>query len=162
MVVIDAEAAECRAEALRILARRERTRRGLSVALRRRFSEAVIASVIVDLSSRGLVDDRRFAKMFVEQAVRRKPQSARSLESRLRKEGCDVETAREALREARIGVEGFDESLLARRLIQKKLRIGVRDRDKILAALARQGFSRTVSLEAWTAVAREEADRIDP
>lgn len=151
--------AECRAEALRILARRERTRRGLSDALRRKFSEEVIGVVVEELSGRRLVDDRRFARLFIEQAVRRKPQSARSLESRLRKQGCDAETAREAVREARIDVQGFDEASLARRLVEKKLRIGVRDRDKILASLARQGFSRAVATEAWAAVSREEAER---
>lgn len=151
--------AECRAEALRILARRERTRRSLAVALRKRFREEAIEAVVAELASRRLVDDRRFARLFIEQAIRRKPQSARSLENRLRKEGCDAETAREALREARGDVEGFDEVSLARRLIEKKLRIGVRDRDKILGALARKGFSRAVAIEAWAAVSREEAER---
>lgn len=115
--------------------------------------------MIADLSARGLVDDRRFARLFVERVARQKPQSVRSLENRLRKEGCDAETAREAVREARLDVDGFDETSLARRFLEKKLRMGIRDRDKMLAALARRGFSRRVATEAWAAVTREEADR---
>lgn len=155
----DAETAACREEALRILARGERTRRKLADALRPRFRAEVIAPVIADLSARGLVDDRRFARLFVERVARQKPQSVRSLENRLRKEGCDAETAREAVREARLDVDGFDETSLARRFLEKKLRMGIRDRDKMLAALARRGFSRRVATEAWAAVTREEADR---
>ncbi|MEZ4653260.1 MAG: regulatory protein RecX [Candidatus Eisenbacteria bacterium] len=148
----------CRASALRMLARRERTCRGLRDALLRRYPAEEADAVVSALRSEGLVDDRRFARLFVEAAIRHKPQSSRSLEAKLVQRGCDRTLIAEVLREAQGTVPGFDELELARRLVRKRLRAAGNDRDKILRALARQGFNRAIALRAWESSDIAEGD----
>lgn len=60
-----------RAQALRLLARREHSERELSRRLNRSFDATSVAGVLTDLATRGLQSDDRFAESFVRERVRR-------------------------------------------------------------------------------------------
>lgn len=140
---------QCRSDALRLLTIRERTRRGLVTALVRRQHERTTAiSVVEHLAESGWVDDARYARLRLQSAVRARPESLRILTMRLRQDGCDDETIRAAIEETKERVEGFDELELARRLVRKKLRSSVADRQKILSALIRKGFPAAIVRQA--------------
>jgi regulatory protein len=127
-------------DALRLLTIRERTRRSLVTALvRRRHDRATAVAIVEQLAQAGWVDDGRYARLRLQSAVRSRPESLRILTLRLRQDGCDDETIRAAIADAKERVDGFDDLELARRLVQKKLRTSAPDRQKILRAV-RKGF----------------------
>jgi regulatory protein len=139
----DPETAEraCNDDAVRLLAMRERTKRGLLLALVQRSHDREVAAAVIDrLAAAGWVDDARYARLRLESAARGRPRSIRALSAELRRDGCDEETVRAAIGDVREQSTGLDELDLARRLVRKKLRSARADREKVRRALARAGF----------------------
>ncbi len=91
---------EARAAALRLLARREHTRRELTDKLGKRgFEPRIIGRVLDGLESDGLLDERRFAESFVRSRLDR-GQGPLRIGGELRLRGVDGAVADEVLQQA--------------------------------------------------------------
>jgi regulatory protein len=86
---------------LRLLSVRMRSRWELRTRLAsRRFPTEAVESALDDLERVGLVDDGKFARLFLESRLRRRPRSYRILRQELRAKGVSQEHVDEAVEEA--------------------------------------------------------------
>ena len=153
----DIEAA-CRA-ALRVLARRGHARLDLGRKLmKKQHPPEAVEAALRRLEARGLIDDRRFAEQYAAVRAARGRGPARLVQD-LRAQGVDARIAEESVRRA-LEEEGFTPEIEARAVAAKRARqLGdlphaVRKR-RLLAFLARRGYSGAAALE----VVREVLER---
>jgi regulatory protein len=100
------------------LAHRPRSEAEVRLRLRRAgFAEETIAATVEALVAQGLLDDRRFASLWVESRATFSPRSQRMLAAELRRKGLDRERIEEAL-----GASETDETALAVEAGRKRLR----------------------------------------
>ncbi|WP_109508779.1 regulatory protein RecX [Nocardioides speluncae] len=139
---------------LDLLATKARSRKELADKLASRNVPEDVATRVLDrFEEVSLIDDRAFARSWVESRQAGKGLARRALAQELRRKGIDDEIAREALDE----LEPDDEEESARLLVRKKLR-SLRGVDQTTATrrlagmLARKGYSSGVAF----AVVREE------
>ena len=84
--------------ALRLIARAEQNSLGLIAKLERKeFDTNVIKAVISGLIERGLLNDERYAELWLRSRLAKKIQSPKSLLISLRKRGIDRNSAKKAL-----------------------------------------------------------------
>jgi len=145
----DIEAA-CRA-ALRVLARRGHARLDLGRKLmKKQHPPEAVEAALRRLEARGLIDDRRFAEQYAAVRAARGRGPARLVQD-LRAQGVDVRIAEESVRRA-LEEEGFTPEIEARAVAARRARqLGdlppmVRKR-RLLAFLARRGYSGAAALE---------------
>ena len=116
-------ASDClRAEktALRLVARAEQTVFGLSRKLERRGADTACSGAVVSrLLDLGLLDDRRYARLWLESRIGRQASSPVRLLAALRARGVDREDADSALRGA---LDGETEWLVLERFMLKRRR----------------------------------------
>ena len=130
--------------ALRLLAIRPRTVRELRDKLARRgHAPEAIAALLADLSASGLLDDARFARMWIESRAALKPMGQARLRAELAAKGVDRELVDAALSALR---DGLDEPAAALQLAQRKARafqgLGREARERRIAGfLGRRGYS---------------------
>jgi regulatory protein len=87
-----------RLDLVRYLRIRERSRQEVARYLRRRgHAQALIHRALDETVEAGLVDDRRFADLFLRDRRRLHPMSRSAVLRELRKRGVDADTSREAL-----------------------------------------------------------------
>ncbi|MDR0444412.1 MAG: recombination regulator RecX [Treponema sp.] len=133
-------ASEClRAEkaALRLITRAEQCTSGLSRKLeQKRHSAACVNAVLSQLTELKLVDDSRFARLWLESRLRL-ARSPRRLQSALANRGIDRETAQTALKTV---LNEETEQLLLSRFAEKRLR--KTDERQLKYLLKSEGFSR--------------------
>lgn len=123
-------------KAFELLSMREHSTQELRTKLKRReYAEHIIDQVIEDLHDQHLLDDQRFAEVFVRSRSRRRPISRNMLIAELRKRGVSSEEAQEAM-----ASEGFDEQEMLLRALEVFSRQG-EDEKKFIARLVRKGFS---------------------
>lgn len=144
--------------ALKLLDYRPRSEREIRQNLEKNGArEEVIAAVLERLNKAGLVDDRRFARLWVENRAELHPRSQRALAYELKQRGVSDDAIRSA-------VEGVDEEALAYQAAQKQARkLQGLDwqtfRQKMYGFLARRGFnyeiSQPVTAQIW---AEQHAD----
>lgn len=133
---------------------RAHARRELEQALAKRNTDPEVATAVLDrLAEVGLVDDRAFAAAWVASRQQRKHLSRRALRDELVRKGVDRDVVDEVLE----SVDGDDESAAAMALVERKARsmAGLAPevrRRRLLAALARRGFSAEVSSRALSAL----------
>lgn len=148
---------------LALIARRPRSRTELARYLRTRKTEDAAADEILRrLGDRGLVDDREFARVWVENRQAFRPRSRRALQFELRRLGV----AEPDLREALAGVREDEAALTAARKKAARLMETIRGdpkprqtfENKLTAFLASRGFDFDLSRETARAVWREAAD----
>jgi regulatory protein len=107
--------------ALRLIARAEQTVSGLCRKLERRGNEAAcVRAVVSRLAGTGLVDDRRFARLWLETRLGRRQDSPRRLLSALRSRGIGREDAAAALQ---LVLNEDAELALLGRFIEKQRRL---------------------------------------
>jgi regulatory protein len=134
--------AKARTRALRLLARMEKSRRGLSLVLiRAGFSRSVVETVLDDLERRGVLDDRRFARLWLSTQARARPRSLRLLRRDLLREGVASEIVEAGLRELE---RETPEPALAEAAARKKLRATGADPARLARLLAARGFAAAV------------------
>jgi len=145
----DIEAA-CRA-ALRVLTRRGHARLDLGRKLiQKQHPPEAVEAALRRLEARGLIDDRRFAEQYAAVRAARGRGPARLVKD-LRAQGVDARVAEESVRRA-LEDEGFTPEIEARAVAAKRAhQLGdlppvVRKR-RLLAFLARRGYSGAVALE---------------
>ena len=125
----------------RLLARRARTRLGLERRLREDFGEEAAAAAVTRLAA--YLDDRRFARDWVEARLRQRPWGPTALEAGLRREGVPPALAREEV--ARAAPIEAEAELAVRAARERVGRMGVaapeRLRARLWGYLSRRGFS---------------------
>lgn len=129
------------ARAVSLLAIHARTQKELRTALEScAYPDAVIDGVLAYLEQAGYLDDPAFASRWAASRVA-KGLGARRIQAELRAKGIDAEAVTQAV--ARVGEEALTQSAMAaaRKLIKGKNLSDTRDRQRILAALSRRGFT---------------------
>ncbi len=138
------EDAKARAAALRLLARRARTRADLMYRLRRKgFSSAAIEATLDELARAGYVDDLEYARERMDDLLRRSRYGSLGLVSRLVKNGIEPELAETAVAER---LREVDEREWARQLATERLaELPELDADttrrRLFSYLSRRGFT---------------------
>ena len=143
-----------REKALRLLDVRPRSVAEVRDRLdRAEFPHALIEEVIEDLTRVGLLDDERFATLWVKQRFAVKKKSIRALDDELRHKGVDAETRQAAL--AQLSSDEQEETV--RTLCEKKARTvktlpeSWADKQKMLAKIvgfpARKGFPQSLCMQ---------------
>lgn len=162
MFVVDEAVEKAKAAALRLLSGRAYTRKEIRDKLvKREFDASAIETTMADLDRLGLVDDRHFAKRFVDERLRLKPCGRVLLKQNLRRRGVPVEIIDEALEEA---FDVVDTKAMAYDVLSARARRykGL-EKDKALnrmyGFLGRRGFdgstAREVSLRVWQEIEAE-------
>jgi regulatory protein len=125
--------------ALRLLGLRPRSERELrSYFDRHRFAPEIQETVLARLGELGLVDDRAFARMWVEDRQAFRPRSARALKAELRQKGVEAEAVEAALEGTNDEQAAYQAALkVSRRLRGLSWEIF---RRRLGSALARRGF----------------------
>jgi regulatory protein len=142
-------AADCReaeAAALRLVARAEQCSAGLFRKLeRRKHPPEAVRAVLVRLMELKLVDDCRYAKLWLKSRVGRGKKGPRALEAALRARGIDRKTAASALKTA---LAGDGEAKLLERCAKKAAERNRPDDTDLRFFLKREGFS-AAAIEAF-------------
>ncbi len=157
--------------ALRYLGVRPRTEKEIRDKLREKeFGDEEIARTIADLKGAGLLDDAAFARMYIRDAMLKRPSGAMALRRKLLLLGVDRTTVDEAIGEIFAETDLEAAALgVARDFVRKtrNIRNGetrVKLRGRVAAHLARRGFAWDViqsvlkSLFAGSAGNEDEAD----
>ncbi|MCC7164932.1 MAG: regulatory protein RecX [Anaerolineae bacterium] len=135
---------QARDKALSFLAVRPRSEQELRRRLaQKKYSEEIITQVIARLGDVELVNDRDFAKFWVENREGFKPRSKRALQYELRQKGVSNEEIARAVKKVDEGESAY------RAAYSKALRYKELDaktfREKLSGFLARRGFDYTVT-----------------
>ena len=113
-------AVRAREQALRLLNHRLRTRREIEQRLRgNEWSSSVITRVMTRLEQAGLIDDARFARLWVEERLRLRPIGVTLLRRELRDKGIDEATIEATLQDRE---DQQDDAALAYGLLQRRQR----------------------------------------
>jgi regulatory protein len=105
-------------DALRLVGRAEQCGAGLALKLQKRgHGSSVIKETLSSLTLSGMVDDERFARLWLESRLKRKSDSPRELGASLRKKGIDGRTASRVLKDI---LDEETEYELVRRFIGKQ------------------------------------------
>lgn len=145
---------------LRRLTERSHSRRELEQALAKRHTDSDVATAVLDrLTEVGLVDDRTFAEAWVTSRQERKHLSGRALRDELVRKGVDRDIIDDVLR----AVDADREYDAALALAERKVRsmaglVPEVRRRRLVAALARRGFSASVSSRVLAAVDLDGGD----
>lgn len=125
-------------QAWRYIALRPRSRYEMETYLRRKQADPpLVEQIISKFTAIELLHDAKFAQAFINNRRLLKPTSRRKLQAELRKKGIEDSLIQEAL-----GHEASDEQAALREVIERKRRqTKYQDSEKLLAYLARQGFS---------------------
>lgn len=126
--------------------------------------EATIEGVVERLKNNGLLDDARFARMWVDQRSELRPRSRRALEYELKQRGIEPQAITESLL-------AIDEDAMAYELAQRKARRFAhldwqQFRQKIYRALAQRGFNydiiSTVTQRVWDEMQHSQEEEAYP
>jgi regulatory protein len=125
--------------AIKYLARRPRSKQEVVKYLSKKGFEPDEVQATVDrLEASRFLGDHQFADIWIQNRQLLKPRSRRQLEVELRDKGVEAEALESALNE----FSREDEISAASQIIQKKLKLDqYQDQSKLIAYLARQGFS---------------------
>ena len=105
-----------------------------------RISVEMIQEVVSRLESQNYINDQEFARYFVENRHQNKGISTKRLVQELKTKGISDEIIEQAMFNSETGSFLRDEEAELEKMIKKQLR-KISDRQKIIAYLARQGFS---------------------
>lgn len=125
--------------AIRYLALRPRSRWEIEDYLKRKaYDEPVITEVLSKVSSKGYIDDEKFARSWAETRQLLNPRSKKQLSMELRKKRISNEIIDSVLSEFS---EDDELSVLKDLITRKQKQTRYQDSDKLLSYLARQGYS---------------------
>lgn len=146
---------------LRLLTYRERSRKELREKLTgKKYSPETVSAVIEKLERLELLDDEKFARLWVNSRINFNPRSAWLIAGELRRKGIAEETARRVLGEM---LPPEREREAARELAESRARLYRSEppptaRRKLFAFLARRGFPSDLVL----AIVNETVPENDP
>jgi regulatory protein len=123
--------------AVDLVSRRLRSEREIrDYAFRKQWTKENVEKVVARLYERGYLNDEKFAENFVRSRANLRNYSARKMKLELRKKGIKSNIIEKVLAET----DEYDEQTALKNLIAKK-RGYYDDQQKLVAYLARQGFS---------------------
>ncbi|GFG76361.1 recombination regulator RecX [Mycobacterium botniense] len=153
---------QARALCLRLLTARARTRAELESQLAKRgYPEDVSARILDRLAAVGLVDDTAFAEQWVQSRRANAGKSKRALAAELHAKGLDDDVITAAVG----GIDAGAEWERAERLVSARLRRENLDGDqlrvarRLIAMLARRGYSQTMAHDVVSTAMRREVER---
>ncbi|MBT4136314.1 MAG: regulatory protein RecX [Candidatus Latescibacteria bacterium] len=156
MFVVDEDVEKTKAAALRLLSRRAYTRKEINDKLtKREFKLAAIDTTLADLERLELIDDRVFAKRFVDERLRLKPCGRILLARDLKRRGVPVVVIDEIIEEA---FDVVDTMAMAYEVLSARARRYERLEkskaiNRMFGFLARRGFdggtARDVAKRVW-------------
>lgn len=150
---------KARTSALRLLKIRPRTEAELRRRLLQKgFAASLQDSVVEEFKRKGLIDDAKFARLYVTQAVHSKPMGRRALGFQLRARGIAGDVADEAIASGTKDQEEMETArqLAARRLTRLKgLEAAIVQR-RLFGFLSRRGFSSDVVYKVVREVAHHD------
>ncbi|MCS6903146.1 MAG: recombination regulator RecX [Candidatus Bipolaricaulota bacterium] len=134
-----------RAYLLRFLAHRPRSRAEALQRLQQKgFSKDVITTVLQEAEQKGWLNDRLFARLWIEDRMARHPKSRRALAWELAAKGLEAEPIEQALAAAQMDEEALAEALARTRVPRyRHLEPPQRER-RLIGLLRRRGFSSRV------------------
>ena len=154
----DVELGRVKEAALRLLGVRARSAGELEDRLRRKgHAPEVIARVTTDLTEAGLIDDRAFAALWVDERMRLRPCGRMRLARELRAKRVAPALIEEALAEAFAGESETDVARRAAARRAVRLRGDPKARARLHSFLLRRGFTYEVAAQ----VTRELEDQLD-
>lgn len=136
-----------RDHALRLLSIRPRSVREISDRLARKgFERTAVEAVVADLAELGLLDDRKFARDWIENRQHFRPTGVIRLRQELFVKGIDREIADQAVREYKNDADEFPAALDLARRKQKLFRKLDADTAKrrLAGFLARRGYESSI------------------
>ncbi|HBE74127.1 MAG TPA: RecX family transcriptional regulator [candidate division Zixibacteria bacterium] len=136
-----------RDHALRLLSIRPRSVREISDRLARKgFERTAVEAVVADLADLGLLDDRKFARDWIENRQHFRPTGVIRLRQELFVKGIDREIADQAVREYKNDADEFPAALDLARRKQKLFRKLDADTAKrrLAGFLARRGYESSI------------------
>ena len=161
------EAAQAKATALNLLARRPRAEKELASGLRQRgYGPAAIQSAVDRMRELGYLDDTDFARRWIANRAGVSPRGGRLMEMELRQKGVAQDVARGAVDEA-----DLDDLASARAVAETRMRRYAdldepTRRRRLSAFLARRGFSsdviRTIDRELRLGSGDESVEELGP
>lgn len=139
------EEERARAYLLKLFKHRPRSRHEALTRLQQKgFSREIIESVLGQAARAGIVDDAKFAQLWVADRLARRPRSRRMLERELRAKGVAPEHIRRAIVRAELDEEAVARKLIAERLPRlRSLDERTRLR-RLVGFLRRRGFSEEI------------------
>lgn len=144
------EAAAATQKALALLARCEQCRSGLErKLLQKGFSKGTVEGVLDVLEERGLLDDLRFARAWLNSRRIGHQEGRTRLLAELGARGISKETSKKAVDDF---FEEFNEEEICACAVKKFLSRGYQG-DKLMAAMTRAGFSYKMTAAALKALA---------
>ena len=152
---------QARALCLRLLTARSRTRAELAGQLAKRgYPEDVSARVLDRLAAVRLIDDTDFAEQWVHSRRANAAKGKRALAAELRTKGVDNDVITVVLS----GIDAEAERDRAEQLVRTKLRRETLDDDarvsrRLVAMLARRGYSQTMACDVVSAELAAERER---
>ncbi len=134
-----------REKALELLSRREHGEYELySKLLQKGFDKEIIQQVLTQLKKENLLSDYRYASSLIRSRQKSNPEGVGMLRLRLRSKRVNPEAIERAIEEWSSDDDNYN--LAIKRAVEKYLRKN-RDREKLLLALMKKGFSRRELLE---------------
>jgi len=123
---------------LNLIARRMRSKGEIELYLKRKkVSPSLLDDILNKLSEKGMIDDKKFAKSFVNDRNLLKPTSRRKLILELRSKNISGEIINEVIND-----DDSSEKANLKRIIENKRRQSkYNDNEKLMQYLARQGFN---------------------
>lgn len=133
-------------KALKLLGIRPQSTYEMRQKLAKKFDSHIVRSTIVKLKQDNLLDDKRFALIWIEERSKNRLRSTIHLIAELRQKGIANDTIKKSLQQTNIAEH---EAEIALTLAQKKMRqINAADMsEKVKTYLARKGFSYKTILE---------------
>jgi regulatory protein len=129
----------CREKAVELLARREHSSAELHRKLRERsFSAGTIREVLQELRERSWLDDERFARLYAETRLRRKPMGASKLSEELQRKGVPRAITERTVEE--FCTDEYQREAVERAAEKARRRVGD-EREKLLRSLLNRGFA---------------------
>jgi regulatory protein len=152
---------QARSLCLRLLTARSRTRAELSGQLAKRGYPADVSERVLDrLAAVGLIDDAEFAEQWVQSRRARAGKSKRALAAELHTKGVDDDVITEVLSGIDAGAERDRAELLVRaKLRRETLSDETRVARRLVAMLARRGYSQNLAGEVVLAELAAERER---
>jgi len=143
--------------AYRFLGHRDRTVAEIRAHLAKKgVEEALIDTVVEQLTEQGYLDDARFAQRFADDRRRLDGWGADRIERKLREHGVPGEHVSAAVAGFDPGTE-LDAAIEALRRRYREPPADDRDRDRALGFLVRKGYDLEVAYDAIRAISRAEA-----
>lgn len=133
----ESEFGKAYARAQELILRRPRSEKEMrDYARRKKWDDELYNKVVQRLRGKGYLNDKKFAEFWLRARIGSKPISKRKLNAELRQKGIE----RELINEILLGYSSDEEQDALDRLVEKK-RSKYPDEQKLIAYLARQGFS---------------------